>query len=316
MQPTGRMHLGNWLGALQNWVRLQDEYQCYYFIADYHAFTVPGDRSRLSQTVEDVALDWLAAGLDPERSVIWVQSQVAEVAELQLLLGMTTPQSWLERVPTYKEKVEQFPDSISYGLLGYPVLQAADILLYQGERVPVGEDQLPHLELTREIARRFNHQYGPVFVEPQALITPTARVIGTDGDAKMSKSRGNVIEIFWEPERIEAVVRGMVTDRLRPRRADPGHPETCNVCQLHRTFSPASWEQVWADERSATTGCTDVKAGLARAIAAHFAPLRERRAELAARPETVREILAAGAERARGVARATLAATRAAMGLD
>ena len=316
MQPTGRMHLGNWLGALQNWVRLQDEYDCFYFIADYHSFTVPGDRTVLVQTVEDVALDWLAAGLDPGRSVIWVQSDVPEVDELQLLLGMTTPLGWLERVPTYKEKVEQYPDAITYGLLGYPVLQAADILLYRGDRVPVGEDQLPHLELTREIARRFNHHYGTVFVEPQALVTPTPRVMGTDGVTKMSKSRGNVIEMYWEPEQIRRVVHGMVTDVLRPRRTDPGHPETCNVCQLHRTFTPDGWEQIWEGERTARTGCADVKALLADAIADYFAPMRRRRAEVAERPEQVREILADGAERVRGVARETLAAVRAAMGID
>ena len=316
MQPTGRMHLGNWLGALQNWVRLQDEYDCFYFIADYHSFTVPADHSTLAQTVEDVALDWLAAGLDPQRSVIWVQSDVPEVAELQLLLGMTTPLGWLERVPTYKEKAEQYPDSITYGLLGYPVLQAADILLYQGDRVPVGADQLPHLELSREIARRFNHHYRTVFVEPQALVTPTPRVMGTDGVNKMSKSRGNVIEMYWEPEQIHRVVRRMVTDVRRPRRSDPGHPEACNVCQLHRIFTPDGWEQIWEGERAARTGCSDVKAMLADAIATYFAPMRQRRAELAQRPEQVREILADGAARARGVARETIAAVRSAMGID
>ena len=316
MQPTGRIHLGNWLGALQNWVRLQDEYECFYFIADYHSFTVPGDHSALARTVEDVALDWLGAGLDPQRSVLFVQSDVPQVAELDLLLGMTTPLSWLERVPTYKEKVEQFPEAVSYGLLGYPVLQAADILLYQGERVPVGEDQLPHLELTREIARRFNHHYGHVFVEPQALVTPTPRVMGTDGVTKMSKSRGNVIEVYWEPEQIRHVVHSMVTDVQRPRRHDPGHPEHCNVCQLHRIFTPDGWEQIWDGERTARTGCTDVKAMLADAIATYFAPMRERRRELAARPGLVREVLGDGAQRAGRIAAETVASVRVAMGID
>ena len=315
MQPTGRMHLGNYLGALRNWVALQDGYECFYCIVDYHALTILEDPAELAPAVHEVALDWLAAGIDPERSIVFVQSHVPEVAELHLLFSMTTPLSWLERVPSYKEKAAQHPDNVNYGLLGYPVLQAADILLYQGERVPVGEDQVPHLELSREIARRFNHRYRPVFVEPQALLTETPRIMGTDGVNKMSKSRGNVIEMTAEPEVIRRTVATMVTDIERPRRADPGHPQRCNVCALHRFFTPDGWEAIWEGERTAATGCSDVKRLLADAIVDHFAPMRERRAELAAHPERVRAILRDGAERARAIARDTLAQARDAMGL-
>ena len=315
MQPTGRMHLGNYLGALRNWVGIQDDYECFYTIVDYHALTTLDHPEALRPAIADVALDWLAAGLDPDRSVIFVQSHVPEVAELHLLFSMTTPLSWLERVPTFKEKAEQFPENVNYGLLGYPVLQAADILLYQGERVPVGEDQLPHLELTREVARRFNHRYGQVFVEPQALLTDTPRIMGTDGVNKMSKSRGNVLEVTAEPEEIRRVVQTMVTDVQRPRRTDPGHPETCNVCQLHRILSADRWEEIWEGERTARTGCAETKRALAEALVEYFAPMRERRARLAANPDTVWEILAAGAQRARRVAEPTLGAAREAMGL-
>jgi len=315
MQPTGRMHLGNYLGALRNWVRLQDEYACVYTVVDYHSLTTGTDAASLRPAIQEMALDWLAAGLDPERSIIFVQSDVPEVAELHLLLSMSTPLSWLERVPTYKEKAEQNAGNLNYGLLGYPVLMAADILLYGGERIPVGEDQLPHIELTREIARRFNHLYTPVFVEPQPLVTDTPRIMGTDGVTKMSKSRRNSIDMTADPEEIRRVVMTMVTDVERPRRADPGHPERCNVCRLHQTFSPDDWAEIWEGERSAGTGCVDVKRLLAERISAHFAPMRERRAELAARPDRVWEILADGATRARAIARPILSAAREATGI-
>ncbi|TMC50435.1 MAG: tryptophan--tRNA ligase [Chloroflexi bacterium] len=315
MQPTGRLHIGNYLGALRNWVRLQDDYDCFYCIVDYHALTTVTDPAALRPAVEDCALDWLAARLDPERSVIFLQSDVPEVAELHLLLSMTTPLSWLERVPSFKEKADEHPDNVNYGLLGYPVLQAADILLYAGERVPVGEDQLPHLELTREIARRFNHRYRPVLVEPQPIISDTPRVMGTDGVSKMSKSRGNAILMSAEPDELLRVVSTMVTDVLRPRRSDPGHPESCNVCQLHRIFSPDRYSEIWEGERTARTGCVDTKKALAVAVAEYFAPVRERRHELEARPGAVWEILAEGAARARVTARETIAAVRDAMGL-
>jgi tryptophanyl-tRNA synthetase len=228
---------------------------------------------------------------------------------------MSTPLGWLERVPTYKEKVAQFPDNQNYGLLGYPVLQAADILLPRADRVPVGEDQAPHIELTREIARRFNHLFGQVFPEPQGLFTETPRVMGTDGVTKMSKSRGNTIGMLDSPEQVRQAVMSMVTDVERPRRADPGHPERCNVCSLHRFFSPDRYEEIWQGEREARTGCVEVKRWLAEAIADHFAPMRERRAELAARPGLVDEVLAEGARRARVVAQETMAMAREACGL-
>ena len=316
MQPDGRLHLGNYLGALRNWVQLQDAYDCYYTIVDYHALTTLADSAQMRPLVYDMALDWLAAGLDPKRSVIFIQSDVPEVAELHLLLSMVTPLSWLERVPTYKEKREQNPENINYGLLGYPLLQAADILIYKGERVPVGEDQLAHIELTREIARRFNHLHQRnVFVEPQALLTETPKILGTDGVHKMSKSRNNVIPLTATREQVEAIVRTMVTDVERPRRADPGHPERCNVCGLHRIFSPDSWEDIWEGERTARTGCVEVKQLLAQRINDFLEPIRERRRELAEDPDTVWDILGDGADRARLVAAETLSAARYAMGL-
>jgi len=309
------MHLGNYLGALRNWVRLQDDHDCVFFVADYHALTTVTDTASIQPAIEEMMLDWLAAGIDPERSTVFVQSDLPEVAELHLLLSMTTPLSWLERVPSYKEKVEQFPENINYGLLGYPVLQAADILLPRADRVPVGEDQAPHIELTREIARRFNYRFGQVFPEPQGLFTEIPRVMGTDGVSKMSKSRENTIGMLDSPEEIRRAVTGMVTDVERPRRADPGHPERCNVCGLHRFFSPDRWEDIWQGEREARTGCVEVKRWLADAIADHFAPMRERRAELAATPGLVSEVLADGARRARVLARETIAMAREACGL-
>jgi len=315
MQPTGRMHVGNYLGALRNWVQLQDGYECIFFVADYHSLTEATDPASIRPATVEMVLDWLAAGIDPERSTAFLQSDLPEVAELHLLLSMSTPLGWLERVPTYKEKVAQFPDNQNYGLLGYPVLQAADILLPRADRVPVGEDQAPHIELTREIARRFNHLFGQVFPEPQGLFTETPRVMGTDGVNKMSKSRGNTIGMLDSPEQIRQAVMTMVTDVERPRRADPGHPERCNVCSLHRFFSPDRYEEIWQGEREARTGCVEVKRWLAEAIADHFAPMRERRAELAARPGLVDEVLAEGARRARVVAQETMAMAREACGL-
>ena len=317
MQPTGngRMHLGNYLGALRNWVSLQDEHDCVFFVADYHALTTVTDAAAIRPAIGEMVLDWLAAGIDPERSTIFVQSHLPEVTELHLLLSMSTPQSWLERVPTYKERVEQFPDNINYGLLGYPVLQAADILLPRADRVPVGEDQAPHVELTREIARRFNFRFGQVFPEPQGLFTEMPRVMGTDGVAKMSKSRGNTLGMLDSPEEIRRTVMTMVTDVERPRRDDPGHPDRCNVCGLHRFFSPDRWEEIWRDEREARTGCVQVKGWLADSIAAHFAPMRERREALAATPDLVWDVLSDGARRARATARETLAMAREATGL-
>jgi tryptophanyl-tRNA synthetase len=317
MQATGggRMHLGHYLGALRNWVRLQDDHDCLFFVADYHSLTVATDPSSIAPAIGEMVLDWLAAGIDPERSTVYLQSWVPEVTELHLLFSMATPLGWLERVPSYKEKAEQFPDNINYGLLGYPVLQAADILLPRADRVPVGEDQAPHLELTREIARRFNSRFGHVFPEPQGLFTEIPRVMGTDGVRKMSKSLGNTIGMLDSPEEIRRTVTTMVTDVERPRRSDPGHPERCNVCGLHRFFSPDHWEEIWDGERAARTGCVDVKGMLAEAIAEHFAPVRERRAALESRPGAVWEVLSEGSRRARELAGETIALAREACGL-
>jgi tryptophanyl-tRNA synthetase len=314
MQPTGRMHIGHYFGALQNFVRLQDEYQAFYFVADLHALTTFDEPADLWPNVVNMVADWIAAGIDPEKATIFVQSHVPEVTELHWILSSTTPLGWLERVPTFKEKSEQHPDNVNYALLGYPVLQAADILLYDAEKVPVGEDQLAHLELTREIARRFNHKYGPALKEPKAELTQTPRIMGLDGVTKMSKSRNNYIPISADPEEIRKLIAGAVTDVDRPYRKDPGHPEHCNVCQLHRVFSP-DYEQIWEGERTARTGCVDVKNLLADRVIEYFAPIRERRQEIDRREGYVEEVLTRGSERAQAVAREKLAAVKEAVGL-
>lgn len=318
MRPTGRIHLGNLLGALDNWVRLQDDYDCFYFVADWHALTteVPEKGELRSNTLEMVA-DWLAAGLDPGRSTLFVQSLVPEHAELHLLFSMVTPVSWLERVPTYKEMVEQLGlESPSYGLLGYPLLQAADILIYKPRYVPVGVDQVPHVELTREIARRFNHLFGPVFPEPEVLLTPAPKVPGTDG-RKMSKSYGNCIYLADPPEVTVPKIRTMVTDPARKRRTDPGNPDVCPVFDLHRIFTPERPRQeAAAGCRTASIGCLDCKGILLEHMMPRLDRIRERRAEVAAEPERLRGLLEEGSARARATARTTLAEARAAVGLD
>jgi tryptophanyl-tRNA synthetase len=315
MQPTGRMHIGHYFGALQNYVRMQDEYDCFYCVVDLHALTTFEKADELWPNVTAMVADWIAAGLDPARSTIFVQSHVPEVAELFWILSTTTPISWLERVPSFKEKSEQHPDNINYALLGYPVLQAADILLYEASKVPVGEDQLAHLELTREIARRFNHRWGQTFIEPKAELTATPRVMGLDGANKMSKSRDNYIPMTGDPDEIRKLVGGAVTDATRIYRTDPGHPEACNVCQLHKVFSPNDYEQIWEGERNAATGCVDTKKLLADRIIEFFAPMRERRLEIDARAGYVEEVLAEGAKKAQAVATQTLARVKAAVGL-
>jgi tryptophanyl-tRNA synthetase len=314
MQPTGRMHIGHYFGALQNYVRMQQEYDAFYCVVDLHALTTFEQPTELWPNVLNMVADWIAAGIDPDRATIFVQSHVPEVTELHWILSTITPLSWLERVPTFKEKSEQHPDNVNYALLGYPVLQAADILLYDAEKVPVGEDQLAHLELTREIARRFNHKYGTVLREPAAELTPTPRVMGLDGVNKMSKSRENYIPITGDPDEVRKLIAGAVTDVNRPFRKDPGHPEHCNVCQLHKVFSP-DWEEIWEGERTARTGCVDVKRLLADRVIEYFAPIRQRRQEIDARRGYVEEVLARGGERARQVAQAKLAAVREAVGL-
>jgi tryptophanyl-tRNA synthetase len=308
MRPTGKLHLGNYLGALDNWVRMQAEYDCFYFVANWHALTTGADRTaEIAGNTIEMAADWLGAGLDPERSTLFVQSLVPEHAELHLLFSMITPQSWLERVPTYKEMVEQLGiDSPSYGLLGYPLLQAADILMYRPRWVPVGVDQVPHVELTREVARRFNSAFGSVFPEPEAKLTEIPKVPGTDG-RKMSKSYDNAIYLSDPPEVVASKVRPMVTDPARKRRTDPGNPDVCPVFDLHRIFTPPA-DQAWAAAgcRSAAIGCLDCKGKLLEHMVPPLAVIRDRRDAVMKRPADVVEILREGSRKARAVATATM----------
>mgnify|MGYP005837683221 CR=1 FL=1 len=311
MQPTGPLHLGNLEGALANWVSLQDEYEAFYFVADWHALTTMYDHTELvEQYRREVATDFLAAGLDPDRCAIFVQSDVKEHAELHLLLSMVTPVTWLERVPTYKEKQEGLKlESVSYGLLGYPVLQAADILIYKANAVPVGKDQLPHLELSREIGRRFNYIYGPIFPDCEAVLTEFAEMPGIDG-RKMSKSYGNAIYISDSAEETVAKVRMMFTDPAKLRKHDPGHPEGCAVYAMQKAYGH---EEMHDDCTAGRIGCVECKTRLAAFLSERLAPIRERRRELEEHPEELDEILAAGAQKARKAAAETMREVRAAM---
>jgi len=318
MRPTGKLHLGNYLGALDNWVKLQDDYDCFFFVANWHALTTDAKNSAEApaNTVE-MAADWLGAGLDPERSTLFIQSRVPEHAELHLLFSMVTPLGWLERVPTYKEMVEQLGlEAPSYGLLGYPLLQAADILMYKPQWVPVGVDQVPHIELTREVARRFNHTWRPVFPEPQAKLTQIPRVPGTDG-RKMSKSYDNAIYLSDPPEVITAKIKPMVTDPARKRRSDPGNPEVCPVFDLHRIFTPeADREAAATGCRTAGIGCLDCKGVLLKHVLPPLEAIRERRQRFAERPREVVEILREGSRRAQQTAQRTMEEVRDVVGLE
>ena len=318
MRPTGKVHLGNYLGALQNWVKLQEDYDCFYFVANWHMLTTDAARSAeaAALTVEMMA-DWLGAGLDPERSTLFMQSLVPEHAELHLLFSMIAPVSWLERVPTYKEMVEQLGlESPSYGLLGYPLLQSADILMYKAQWVPVGVDQVPHIELTREVARRFNGTWRPVFPEPQPKLTEIPKVPGTDG-RKMSKSYGNAIDLADSEEAVQAKIRPMITDPARRRRTDPGDPAVCPVFDLHRIFTPEADRAACADGcRTARIGCLDCKAVLLGHMLPPLREIRERRERYAARPKDLVEILHEGSRRARETARRTMDEVRSAVGLE
>ena len=320
MRSTGPIHLGNYFGAVKNWVDLQDRYRCYYFAADWHALTTDyADPSQVAGNTFEAVADWIAAGLDPERSVIFIQSLVPEHAELHLLFSMITPLGWLERVPTYKEQIQNIEnkDLATYGFLGYPVLQTADILVYRGDLVPVGEDQASHLELSREIARRFNHFYGPVLPEPKALFTPVPKVPGLDG-RKMSKSYGNAIYLRDTPEEIRAKCKVMFTDPQRLRRSDPGRPEVCNLFRFHELVSPPELRQKVAVEcRAAQIGCVDDKKLLAERLIEYLTPMRERREKLLADGgDTLMDILTEGSKVARERARETMDHVRGAMGLD
>jgi tryptophanyl-tRNA synthetase len=309
MRPTGKVHLGNHLGALANWVKLQDAgEECFYFVANWHALTTGAeDIGDVPQATIEMLADWLAAGLDPERSTLFVQSWVPEHAELHLLFSMITPVGWLERVPTYKEQIEQLGmQSPSYGFLGYPLLQAADILMYKARWVPVGVDQVPHVEITREVARRFNNVFGAVFPEPEARLTEIPKVPGTDG-RKMSKSYGNAIYLSDSAETIATKIRPMVTDPARKRRSDPGNPDVCPVFDLHRIFTPPA-DREWAAAgcRTAGIGCLDCKAKLLAHLQPALAPIRERRQTYSEKPDLILDILKDGSARARRVAQATM----------
>ena len=388
MRPTGAMHIGHYHGALKNWVRLQDEYECFYFVADWHALTTVYDEiDIIEKSVWDMLVDWLAAGLDPEKSTIFVQSRVIEHAELSLLLGMTTPLGWLERMPTYKDQIERLAhkDLTTYGFLGYPLMQSADILIYKAAFVPVGEDQVPHVEITREVARRFNHLFGrepgfeekvkaaiaklgraegkafellkkrygqegdadsleegrtlvanakslgaadrerllgyltgsqrQILVEPGALLTESSKVPGLDG-TKMSKSYGNAIALREDPASITKRIRVMPTDPARVRRTDPGNPDVCPVWSLHKIYTSAETREVlWRGCTTAGIGCLECKQPLIDGVIAELAPLRERAQPFLDRPALLREIVDAGCDRARTVARETMREVREAMGL-
>ena len=305
-RPTGRQHIGNYLGAVQNCVTLQDEYNCVYCVVDIHALTTLESTESLREDIYEMVLDWLAAGIDPQKSIILVQSHVPQVEELHTLFGMLTPLSWLLRVPTFKEKVKMQPHNVNYGLVGYPVLMTADIALYKGEVVPVGEDQLPHLELAREIVRRFNSLFGFVFPEPQAKLTNFPSVLGLDGIQKMSKSYDNHIEIAASPQEIRERVMTAFTDPARRYRSDPGRPEACNIFRLHNFFTPARVEEIASECRSARIGCVDCKKVLAKSIISNLEPFRERRASLASKPGYVTQVLTDGADRAEAIAKETI----------
>jgi len=346
MRPTGRLHLGNYMGALYNWVRIQHDYDCYFFIADIHALTTDyANPGNVGEKSREVALDFLGAGLEPEQCVIFKQSDVPQHCELNTLFGMFTPLGWLERVPTYKDQQEQLreKDLATFGFLGYPLLQSADILLYKADFVPVGQDQVSHVELTREVARRFNQLYASattpevtaaesdkelmkaeisenvlerqILPEPKVLLTPSPKLPGLDG-RKMSKSYGNTLGLTEPDDDIRKKIRTMVTDPARVRRTDAGNPDVCPVGDLHKVFSPAeTLAKVYEGCRSASIGCIECKGWAADGIVREIAPIRERRAEYAARPQLVTEILAHGAERARKTAEATMVEVRSAIGL-
>jgi tryptophanyl-tRNA synthetase len=314
-RPTGRQHLGNYLGAIRNYVALQDEYDCIYCVVDLHALTTLQDTDKLRDWTREMTLDWLAAGMRPEETIVFIQSHVPQVTELHTILSMVTPLGWLTRLPTFKEKVRQNPENVNYGLVGYPVLMASDIALYKADTVPVGVDQAPHLEFTREIVRRFNHHFGEVLVEPQAKHTEFTKVLGIDGANKMSKSLDNHIEIAATPEEIWQRVRMMVTDPARRYRHDPGHPEVCNVFTLHGFFSADEVDQIEADCRSAAIGCVSCKKKFAKNLGDYFASFRERRAAFAADPAYVRDVLADGARRATAIATEVIGQVKEAVGL-
>ncbi len=317
MRPTGPLHLGNYAGALRNWIRLQDLYRCYYSIVGWHALSSEyHDSKAIKGHCFEVAVDWLSAGLDPGKCVMFMQSEIKEHAELHLILSMVTPLPWVERVPTFKEQLQELAekDLNTYGFLGYPVLQAADIVVYRADCVPVGEDQAAHVELTREIVRRFNRIFGPIFPEPQTLLTEVPRLAGTDG-RKMSKSYGNAIFLKDGPDDIKRKILPMVTDTRRMRRSDPGEPDDCPVFTLHRAFVPADkQDEVARGCRTAGIGCRDCKAVVIEHLIRMLEPIREKRARFEQTPKLIWDILEAGNGKARAAARATMTDVREALG--
>jgi len=322
MRPTGLLHLGNYMGALQNWVALQQDYSCIYCAVDIHALTTLENGEEVSEikpNIEDMVLDWLAAGIDPEKSTVFVQSHVPEVMTLHTLLSMVTPLGWLTRVPTFKDKVRQMhetEETVNYGLVGYPVLQTADIILYKADTVPVGQDQVPHIELSREIVRRFNNMFGETFPEPQAKLTEAPLLVGLDGQNKMSKTLDNHLDLAATPEETTKRVLTAYTDPQRKRRDDPGRPEVCNIYDLHKIFSGAeATATIYEECTTATRGCVDCKRHLADNINEYLRELRERREVIKARPGYVQEILHEGGKRARAIAQETIAEVYDKMGL-
>ena len=315
-RPTSRQHIGNLLGAIHNYVELQKEYDCIYCIVDIHALTTLQDTHKIQGYIRDITLDWLAAGIDPEKSIVFVQSHVPEVTELHTYLSMVTPLSWLLRVPTFKEKAKAQPDNVNYGLVGYPVLMTSDIVLYKAEVVPVGEDQLPHLELAREIARRFNNAFGETFPEPKAKLTEFPLIPSITGRGKMSKSEEEgVIEIAHSEEETTRRIMNAVTDPARRFRRDPGHPEVCTIFALHKYFTKSETADIEVKCRAADIGCVDCKKMAAKNINDALRPIRQRRAEFAAKPEFIDQVLTNGAERARAIARETMKEVRHKIGL-
>lgn len=316
MRPTGKLHIGHYHGVLENWVKMQDSFDCFFFVADWHSLTTEyADTSGIAQSIREMVLDWVAFGLDPEKCVIFRQSLVPHHSELNLVLSMVTPVSWLERCPTYKEMQDNLEtkDLSTFGFLGYPVLMAADIILYKATRVPVGQDQLPHLEITREIARRFNHLYGEVFPEPEALLTETPKLPGLDG-RKMSKSYNNSIYLSDTAEETSKKIMGMVTDPARVRRNDPGDPDVCVAFNLHRIYVPQEkLDEIIPACRNATIGCVDCKKILVGCMNERLAPFRARRVELAANPGFVDDLLQEGSRKASLISDAVMTEVRTAL---
>ncbi len=317
-RPTGKLHIGHYHGALKNWIELQDKYDCFFFVADWHALTTKYDETEnLRSDIKEMVIDWMAMGLDPSKCTLYRQSDLPEVAELSLYFSMITPISWLERCPTYKEMLKEIDskDISTHGFLGYPILQTADIVLYHGEFVPVGEDQLPHLELGREIVRRFNYFYGQYFSEPQAVLSQAKRVLGTDG-RKMSKSYGNSIDLSDSPEKILKKIQMMITDPARIKRTDPGHPDVCLVYGLHKIYTVDRINEITKKCKAGEIGCVECKKLLAERVNESLTDFRVRRAEIEKNPEKVWEILKSGAEKVRPIAQKTLSEVRKRVRID